>query len=93
MNSIPIEIVMYVCDLSEDDLRRLHELSTDTIRSLVENPRAELIYRVERRSGMHIFRIAPITDPRLIAWLIGILQGLGGGILNIRREVMEGAAV
>ena len=44
MNSIPIEIVMYVCDLSEADLRRRHELSTDTIRSLVENPKAELTY-------------------------------------------------
>ena len=91
MNSIPIEIVMYVCDLSEADLRRLHELSTDTIRSLVENPKAELTYQVERRSGMHIFRFAPITDPRLIAWLIGLVQGLGGGVLNLRREVLQGA--
>ena len=40
---------------------------------------------------MHIFRFAPITDPRLIAWLIGLVQGLGGSILNIRREVLEGA--
>ena len=40
---------------------------------------------------MHIFRIAPITDPRLIAWLIGLVQGMGGGILDLRREVQEGA--
>ena len=40
---------------------------------------------------MHIFRFAPITDPRLIAWLIGLVQGLGGGVLNLRREVLQGA--
>ncbi|MCY3866060.1 MAG: hypothetical protein OXG68_11535 [Chloroflexi bacterium] len=91
MNSIPIEIVMYVTGLSEAQLPPLHEADTDTIRSLVENPQAEQIYQIDRRSGMHIFRFAPITDPRLIAWIIGLVQGMGGGILNIRREVLEGA--
>lgn len=52
MNSIPIEIVMYVSGLAEEQLRLLHELSTDTMRSLMENPQAELIYRIDRRSGM-----------------------------------------
>ena len=40
MNSIPIEIVMYVTGLSEEQLPLLHEVDTDTIRSLVENPQA-----------------------------------------------------
>ncbi|MCY3864255.1 MAG: hypothetical protein OXG68_02340 [Chloroflexi bacterium] len=34
MNSIPIEIVMYVTGLSEEQLTLLHEVDTDTIRSL-----------------------------------------------------------
>ena len=90
MNSISIQIVMYVADLDDADVQRLGELPTDSFRSLIEDSGTQMILQIKPHKGIHAILFAPITHRQYIAWMIGVVQGMGGYIMNIRREVMEG---